>query len=110
MDFEKIIQDQNNKIQALEAQLNTTLQRCDQYAQAYDSLQRQLKDMLRHRFGKRSERYIDPEHPQLSLFDDNKLLFATADTTEAVVENDIKVTEHTRKKKKKSEKELPRRI
>lgn len=110
MDFEKIIQEQNNKIQALETQLNITLQRCDQYAQAYDSLQRQLKNMLRHRFGKRSERYIDPEHPQLSLFDDNTHLFATADAVEAVVEDDIKVAEHTRKKKKKSEKELPRRI
>ena len=41
----------------------------EQSKAAYDQLLFQMKDMLRHRFGRRSERFIDPENPQASLFD-----------------------------------------
>ena len=43
--------------------------RCDEYARAYDTLQHQMKELIRYRFGRRSERYLDPEDPQGQLFD-----------------------------------------
>jgi transposase len=106
-----------NKIQALETQvvyyqseLNTYQKRCEQYAQAYDQLQRQVKELLRHRFGKKSERFIDPENPQLSLFGDNEK-FSAADAAGAQIENTTQVAAHSRHQKNhKPEKELPRRI
>ena len=66
--------------------------------------------MRRHRFGKRSERYIDPENPQLSLFPDENEIFAQADALGEQAEKTTTVAAHTRKKKTKSEKDLPRRI
>jgi DNA repair ATPase RecN len=72
-------QDLNKEIQTLNAQLKLFQQRCEQYAQAYESLQHQIKELLRHRFGSKSERFIDPENPQLSLFDDLHNAFSTAD-------------------------------
>ena len=43
--------------QTLKAALALLQARCEQYAQAYDSLKNQIIEMRRHRFGKRSERY-----------------------------------------------------
>jgi transposase len=43
--------------------------KCRQSEQAYTLLMDQLKQMLRHRFGQKSERYIDPNNPQLSLIE-----------------------------------------
>lgn len=94
----------------LKAELNTYQKRCDQYSQAYDSLQRQIKELQRYRFGSRSERYIDPESPQLSLLDNNQNKFAEADAAGLAINNDVKVEAHLRKKKKKSEKSLPVRV
>ena len=65
-----------HEIQELKAELSLFQKRCEQYSQAYDLLKEQIKEMQRHRFGKRSERYIDPEQPQLSLFQDNTTLFS----------------------------------
>src|SRR5271163_2814362 len=65
--------------QTLRAELHLFQQRCEQYAQAYDALQHQVKELLRHRFGQKSERFVDPQHPQLSLFDDAQDTFSTAD-------------------------------
>jgi transposase len=42
--------------------------KCQQSDEAYAVLMDQLKQMLRHRFGQKSERYIDLENPQLSLY------------------------------------------
>jgi transposase len=96
--------------QALKAELDLFKKRCEQYCQAYDSLKEQIREMQRHRFGQRSERYIDPEHPQLSLFEDNTALFSNAEVAgEQLPEDTTEVAAHTRKKKK-IEKEIPRRI
>lgn len=100
---EEIIKKQEEKILQLEM-------RCEQYAQAYDSLLSQIKELQRHRFGKKSERYIDPENPQLSLIENNKNKFAIADATASNIEDDIPVTAYVRKKKNKKEKDLPVRI
>jgi len=38
---------------------------------AYTLLMQQLKALMRHRFGQRSERYQDSDNPQSLLFDNN---------------------------------------
>jgi transposase len=108
IDQEKIEQ-LTEENQALKTELALFQARCEQYAQAYDSLKEQIIEMRRHRFGKRSERYIDPENPQLSLFENNHEIFSQADSTDEAEET-TEVAAHKRKKKKKNDKDLPRRI
>jgi transposase len=110
MNLEEVIINQADKIQTLEAKLNNSELRCEQYSQAYDSLQHQLKELLRNRFGKKSERFIDPEHPQANLFEDNASVFAAAEAAGKIIADEVKISAYSRKKKNKSEKELPRRI
>jgi transposase len=110
MNLEEIIENQGNKIQALESELSTYQKRCEQYMQAYDQLQYQLKELLRNRFGKKSERFIDPEHPQISLFGDGKTFSIANDAGELIPEDEIQIPAHSRKKTIKQKKELPRRI
>ena len=111
MNLEEIIQSQSNEIQALKVTLDTYQKRCVQYEQAYDQMRHQLNEFSRNRFGKKSERFIDPEHPQFSLLNDNTKLFSEANQAgEAIAEHEIQVSAHSRKNKKKTEKELPRRI
>jgi transposase len=105
----EIIKKQEEKIQDLESLLRQSEKRCEQYASAYDSLLAQIKELQRHRFGKKSERYIDPEHPQLSLMDD-KDKFAIADAAGEAIVADVKIAAHIRKKKSKTAKKLPVRI
>ena len=97
-------------ILALQAELNTYKKRCEQYAQAYEQLQHQIKELLRHRFGKKSERFMDPEHPQMSLLEDHANRFAEAEAKGELIKEEISVASHSRQKKKRSEKELPTRI
>lgn len=107
---EEIIKKQEEKIQNLESLLQKSEMRCEQYEQAYDSLLSQIKELQRNRFGKKSERYIDPENPQLSLIENNKNKFAIADAAESNLEDDVPVAAYVRKKKNKKEKKLPVRI
>lgn len=117
MNLTEIIQAKDNKIQFLESalfnqqnELENYKKRCDQYMQAYDSLQHQVKELLRNRFGKKSERFIDPESPQMSLFGDDEK-FSEADAAgDLITEEEINIPAHKRKKKTKGNKELPRRI
>ena len=41
--------------------------RLEQYQQAYERLHHQLNELRRYRFGTRSERYLDPQHPQIDF-------------------------------------------
>lgn len=107
MNVEEIIASQNSKIQSLETENILLQKRCEQYMQAYDQMHDQMKELIRNRFGKKSERYIDPEHPQFDLFGGNDQ-FAVADREGNKIE-DVKIAAHTRKKKK-NEKEIPVRI
>jgi transposase len=117
MNIEENIADLNRKLHllhdeniSLRAELNTYQKRCEQYAQAYDSLQYQLRELLRNRFGKKSERFIDdPNNPQLSWLND-LLNTAAVPPAEEKTSADIEVAAHKRKKTSKTEKELPRRI
>lgn len=108
--YEEINRTLEEKIISLTSELNLYQKRCEQYAQAYDSLQYQMNELRRHRFGKKSERFIDPEHPQLSLLEDNAAIFAEAEAKGDAINDEIQIASHTRNKKKKLKNELPRRI
>ncbi|EKD73659.1 MAG: transposase IS66 [uncultured bacterium] len=110
MNVAEIIENQGREIQALKAELNTYQKRCEQYTQAYDQLQHQLKELLRNRFGKKSERFIDPENPQSSLFGGDDKFSVENAAGESITKSEIQIPAHSRKKKNKSEKNLPRRI
>lgn len=97
-------------IEGLRSELNTYQKRCEQYSQAYELLQHQVQELLRYRFGKKSERFIDPENRQLDLFRADPITFSTLDQAKKSAESDdITVTTHLRKKKQ-GPKALPRRI
>jgi transposase len=97
------------KIISLTSELDLYQKRCEHYRQAYDALQYQINELRRHRFGKKSERFIDPENQQIDLFSD-ALKFVQADDAGNKIEDDIQVVSHTRKKKQKQGKEIPVRI
>jgi transposase len=99
------------EIALLKSALTTYQRRCEQYSAAYDSLKNQLSELLRHRFGKKSERFIDPENRQLDFFRDNAAIFAQAEASgETIPDEEVSMPTRSRKKKKQSAKELPRRI
>lgn len=112
MSLEEIIKNQHDEIQTLKSALDVAEKRCEQYSQAYDQMAHQLKELIRNRFGKKSERFIDPENPQLSfLKEENSNIFSIADAIgSTIAEEEINIPAHTRKKKKNLEKDLPRRI
>jgi len=110
MNYQQQTEQLTQENQTLKAELSLLHARCEQYAQAYDSLKNMLIEMRRHRFGKRSERYIDPENPQLSLFADENDTFAQAEASGEQIEETTSIAAHTRKKKVKKETALPRRI
>ena len=105
MIYQDKVEQLTTELQALKAELALSQARCEQYAQAYDSLKDQIIELRRHRFGKRSERYIDPEHPQLSLFEDNDQTFSQAETEgESLSEEMTQIAAHKRKKNQKQKK------
>jgi transposase len=57
------------QLEAITQERDLLLKKCHQSEQAYTLLMDQLKQMLRHRFGQKSERYIDPNNPQLTLIE-----------------------------------------
>src|SRR5260221_14477288 len=115
----KIIQQYEEKIFLLEKQnlfleenlislkANNKLyqQRYEQYQQAYEQLQHLLNEFRRHRFGKKSERFIDDENnPQINFF-------APQNISEIQNElEEITIAEHKRRNIKKKDKEKPTRI
>lgn len=107
MRAEEIIKNYESKIIALTNQNQLLEKRCEQYAQAYDLMLAQIKELQRYRFGKKSERFIDPEHPQLSLFGGADK-FAQADAAGDTASDSLAVKSHARKRKaNKPEKDLP---
>lgn len=109
MNFETIIKHKDEEIQALKSSMAMLEKRCEQYAAAYDQMHAQLKELIRHRFGKKSERYVDPENPQKHFFGDDDV-FSMEDARGDTLEDERNVTSCIKKKKKKSNKELPVRI
>jgi transposase len=108
-----------NQISVLEAQvlnlkstLNTYQKRCEQYARAYDSLTHQIRELLRNRFGKKSERFVDSGYRQLDFFTDNAAILAAATAADAAIpEEEIQTPDRSKPKTKpKAKKEPTRRI
>jgi len=93
-----------------QAKLNTSEKRCEQYEQAYEQIRHQLQELLRHRFGKKSERFIDDAQPQLSFFANLLKPSITAESTENLENDDIQVKGHARRKKNDAEKNVAHRI
>ncbi|MEE8056313.1 MAG: IS66 family transposase [Pseudomonadales bacterium] len=58
------------RVDQLTLECDLLRKKCQQSEQAYALLMDQLKQMLRHRFGQKSERYIDLDNPQLPLYGD----------------------------------------
>lgn len=76
-----------------------------QFESAYQLLNHQLQELRRNRFGKKSERYIDPANPQLSLYEDEQPSPPPVDA------HTVDVPAHKRKKNaKKNTADLPREI
>ncbi|MFA0814123.1 transposase, partial [Microbulbifer epialgicus] len=57
------------QIEQLTCELKLSLQRCEQFEKAYGQLLFQFKQLQRSLFGRRSERYEDPDDPQGLLFE-----------------------------------------
>ena len=93
------------EIEKLKQENDTLKTSLEQYKDAYDKLQRQTHELLRNRFGKKSERFIDAENKQLSLFANTTLPVAPVDELQ-----DEDATVAKRKKKKNKTKTLPRII
>ena len=81
-----------------------------QQLEAYEFLKTQLDALRRMIFGSKSERCIDPENKQASLFDDNNFSDIDANCAQ-IPDESIQVAAHTRKvQPKPNNKDLPRRI
>jgi transposase len=100
--------DLEEKIEAILAENKALKQQVEQYRQAYDILQSQVKELMRQRFGQRSARFIDPNDPQQGLFND---LENPADNATALDSDTTDVPAHKRRKKKeKNTDHLPRTV
>ncbi len=51
------------QVALLSAELAEYKKRCDEYAAAYEQLKDQVRDLLRHRFGKKAERFVEDPNP-----------------------------------------------
>ncbi len=51
------------QVALLSAELAEYKKRCDEYAVAYEQLKHQVRDLLRHRFGKKGERFVEEPNP-----------------------------------------------
>src|SRR6185312_15968932 len=106
----KLPVDDGKRIERLEAELSLYKKRCEQYAAAYESLHHQIKELLRHRFGKKSERFIEDENTlQQNLFETEQALWPESEESMNEKE-EIGVSDPKRSKKQKSNKDLPRRV
>ena len=95
-----VIEALEQRIAELEAKNTLQEQQLEQYEQAYSTLKHQFQQSLRHRFGSRSERFIDPEHPQAGLFDAALTNESTDNQDEAnLPDNVVTIASYQRKKK-----------
>ena len=104
----ELIQQIQSEVAELKKQMLFYKQRADNAEQAYDYLMQQYKNLARSHFGSKSEKYIDPDHPQQLLFDDED------NTKSAEIEENEGPDGVTNiaayKRKKKSNQTAPRRI
>ena len=101
-----------HQYQRLQQENQLLKSRLEQYAEAYDRLQHQVKELLRHRFGSKSERYVDRDHPQEDLFANNPEERTELEALQKAEEQKTtEVSAHQRKAKKSlKDLDLPVRI
>ena len=88
------------RIAELEAKNKLQERQLEKYEQAYATLKHQFQQSLRHRFGSRSERFIDPDHPQAGLFDAALTNESTDNQEEEnLPDNVVTIASYQRKKK-----------
>ena len=63
-------QHQTAELIALRAETHLQKKQIEELRQAYENLQQQMQDLLRHRFGTRSERHPGPTNPQIDFLAD----------------------------------------
>lgn len=105
------------QVEALTQEREVLLKKCQQAQDAYAQIMDQLKQMLRHRYGQKSERYVDPNDPQLSLLEELVTAKESEASVEALVEeetsdeNVVSINAHRRRKKaqKQFAENLPRK-
>ncbi len=99
-----IIREQQKRIEMLEAELKITKQALEQSAIAYDQLHRQVKELLRYRFGSRRERYVNPDQMSLLSPEDEELPDVPTEP-----DNVIEIASYKRRGGRSLAKNLPRR-
>lgn len=84
----------------LKKQLEFYRKKCDQQEQAYQQLLQAFKDFQRHRFGSRSEKFIDADNPQIDLFATQKALLLNKTSSKDPVEdnNAVSIAPHQRRR------------
>lgn len=95
---------ENEELKALVATYQIQLK---QYQEAHEQMRHQLNELIRHRFGAKSERTVDSNSPQMDLFATD--LDMTANTATTAEEEAVTVPEHKRRKfKSKNTDNIPR--
>ncbi len=92
----KALEIENNE---LKKQLEFLQKKCYQQEQAYAQLLQSFKEAQRHRFGARSEKFIDPNVQQLDLFVKKKLPLPSNNTAETSKANIVDIKPYQRRKK-----------
>ncbi len=105
----ELIQKLQTRIDELEKQMHFQKLRADNAQQAYEYLMQQYKNLARDRFGSKSEKYIDPNHPQQCLFSETENSIEEAESDCEKAEGVVSIAAHKRKKKKYNQ-TMPRRI
>ena len=109
MSFEEQLNAEKAKVKQLESKVVLLEKANAHYTEQYDTLQKQIKDLLRHRFGSRSERFVDASHPQDDLFCENDLPDTSDSPEETLPDNVVPITGRRKKGKKKANPSVPHR-
>ncbi len=83
----------------LKKQLEFMQKKCHQQEQAYAQLLQSFKDFQRHRFGARSEKFVDPNIQQLDLFVKKKFPLPSSNMVENSKDNIVDIKPYQRRKK-----------
>ena len=99
----KLINQLQTENEELKSELKLFQTKLDRSEKAYDLLLHNLKQLQRNQFGKKSERFIDPNNPQADLFADVELPEGKSDSDSDMdneESNIIHIPAHQRKKRK----------
>ena len=103
------LQQAKAKIEKLEADNQRLTIQCEQYAAQYDTLQQQVKSVLRKEFGATSERFLD-DNPQNDLFLATAIASTSEEDEQAALPNNVISIEGYKRRKKKGKKAFNRNL